>query len=98
MIGSSGNSGGVVVGALVCGIECSGFKSRFILCFFFSFSLVEIFLSSREPFQHGASIACCTSAINVCYSHRVLFPPMGVTGTWPELPERALNINNFASH
>ena len=42
MIGSSGNSGGVVVGALVCGTECSGFKSRFILCFF-SFSLVEIF-------------------------------------------------------
>ena len=56
MIGSSGNSGGVVVGALVCGTECSGFKSRFIL----SFSLVEFFLNSREPFQHGASIACCT--------------------------------------
>ena len=31
MIGSSNNSGGVVVGALVCGIECSGFKSRFML-------------------------------------------------------------------
>ena len=57
MAAAPGNSGGVVVGALVCGIECSGFKSRFILCFF-SFSLVEIFLSSREPFQHGASIAC----------------------------------------
>ena len=35
MIGSSINSGGVVVGALVCGTECSGFKSRFMLCFFF---------------------------------------------------------------
>ena len=31
MIGSSDNSGGVVVGALVCGTECSGFKSRFML-------------------------------------------------------------------
>ena len=33
MIGSSYNSGGVVVGALVCGIECrySGFESRFML-------------------------------------------------------------------
>ena len=29
MIGSSDNSGGVVVGVLVCGTECSGFKSRF---------------------------------------------------------------------
>ena len=38
MIGSSSNSGGVVVGALVCGTECSGFKSRFILCFFFFFT------------------------------------------------------------
>ena len=31
MIGSSDNSGGVVVGALVCGTECSGFESRFML-------------------------------------------------------------------
>ena len=31
MIGSSDNSGGVVVGALVCGTECSGFKSCFML-------------------------------------------------------------------
>ena len=31
MIGSSDNSGGVVVGALVCGAECSGFESRFML-------------------------------------------------------------------
>ena len=33
MIGNSDNSGGVVVGALVCGIasECSGFESRFML-------------------------------------------------------------------
>ena len=32
-IGSSdvNNSGGVVVGALVCGTECSWFKSRFML-------------------------------------------------------------------
>ena len=31
MIGSSDNSGGVVyvVGALACGTECNGFKSRF---------------------------------------------------------------------
>ena len=35
MIGSSDNSGGVVVGALVCGTECSGFKSHFMLRFFF---------------------------------------------------------------
>ena len=31
MIGSSDNSGGVVVGALECGTECSGFKSCFML-------------------------------------------------------------------
>ena len=31
MIGSSYNSGGIVAGALVCGIECSGFKSCFML-------------------------------------------------------------------
>ena len=31
MIGSSDNSGGVVVGALVCETECSGFESRFML-------------------------------------------------------------------
>ena len=66
MIGSSGNSGGVVVGALVCGTECSGLKSRFILGFFFS--LVEIFLCSCEPFHHGASIACCNS--NFYYGRR----------------------------
>ena len=30
MIGRSNNSGGVVVGALVCGTECSWVKSRFI--------------------------------------------------------------------
>ena len=58
MIGSSDNSGGVVAGALVCGTKCSGFKSRFMIDFLFS--LVEIFLSSREPFQHGANIACCS--------------------------------------
>ena len=36
MIGSSDNSGGVVVGAFnfVYGTECSGFKSRFMLSFF----------------------------------------------------------------
>ena len=65
MIGSSDNSGGVVVGALVCGTECSGFCSALNLASyfdFFFFSLVEFFLSScepAEPFQHGASIACC---------------------------------------
>ena len=47
----------VVVGALVCGIKCSGFKFCFVLFFFFS--LIEIFISSCEPFQHGVSIACC---------------------------------------
>ena len=31
IIASSDNSGGVVVGALACGIECSGFKSGFML-------------------------------------------------------------------
>ena len=34
MGGSSNNSGGVVVGALVCGTECSGFNSRFMLLIF----------------------------------------------------------------
>ena len=31
LIASSNNSGGVVVGAIVYGTECSGFKSRLIL-------------------------------------------------------------------
>ena len=31
MIDSSNNGSGVVVGALVCGTECSGFKSHFML-------------------------------------------------------------------
>ena len=31
MIGSSDNSGGVVVGALMCGTECSRFESCFML-------------------------------------------------------------------
>ena len=31
MIGSSDNSSGVVIGGLVCGTECSGFESRFML-------------------------------------------------------------------
>ena len=52
MIGSSDNSGGVVVGALVCGTECSGFESRFMLIVFF-FSLFEIFLSSRRISVHN---------------------------------------------
>ena len=43
MIGSIGNSGGVVIGALECGTECRGFKSRFILCFFFLFHLSKFF-------------------------------------------------------
>ena len=34
MIGRSNNSGGVVVGVLVCGKDCSGFESRFMLIFF----------------------------------------------------------------
>ena len=46
----------IVVGALVCGIEYRGFKSRFMLRFFFRFHL-----SSCKPFQHRASIACCKS-------------------------------------
>ena len=49
MMGSSDNSGGVVVGALVRGIECSGFKSRFILGFFFT---SRNFLSSRGISVH----------------------------------------------
>ena len=47
MIGSSDNSGGVVVGALVCGTECSEFKSRFILCFFFCFTCQNFSKFSR---------------------------------------------------
>ena len=35
MIGSSHNSGVVVVGAFVYGTEYSGFKSCFMRCFFF---------------------------------------------------------------
>ena len=31
MIGSSDNNAGVMVGTLVCGTECSGFKSCFML-------------------------------------------------------------------
>ena len=31
MIGNSDNSGGVVVGAVVCGTECSRFESHFML-------------------------------------------------------------------
>ena len=34
MTGSSDNSSGVVVGALVCETECSGFKSLYALIFF----------------------------------------------------------------
>ena len=49
MIGNSDNSGGLVVGALVCGTECSGFKSRFML----RFSLVEVYLSSRRISVHN---------------------------------------------
>ena len=44
MIGSSDNSGGIVVGALVCGIVVG---SNLVLCLDF-FSLVDIFLSSRR--------------------------------------------------
>ena len=44
MIGSSDNSGGVVIGALARGTECSGFKSCFMIMI--CFSLVDIFLSS----------------------------------------------------
>ena len=44
MIGSSDNSGGVVVGALACGIVVG---SNLAFCFFF-FSLVDIFDSSRR--------------------------------------------------
>ena len=48
MIGSSDNSGGVVVGILVCGTECSGFN----IAFCFDLSLVEIWgwgLGTRLP-------------------------------------------------
>ena len=62
MTGSSNNIGGVVVGALVCGTECSGFESRFMLIFFFS--LVEIFLSSRRMSVHnGIPFLLITSAL-----------------------------------
>ena len=51
MIGSSTNSDGAVVGALACGIECSGFKPCFIFWFFFS--LLEIFVSSHRISVHN---------------------------------------------
>ena len=62
MIGSSDNSGGVVVGTLACGTECSGFKSCFML--------VNIFLSSHRigraiPTQSQYSML---QAIFVCLS------------------------------
>ena len=38
MIGGSNNSGGVVVGAVACRTECSGFKSRLR---FFPFHLLN---------------------------------------------------------
>ena len=41
MIGSSDNSGGVVVGALVCGTECGWLNLA--LCFDFFFHLSKFF-------------------------------------------------------
>ena len=44
MIGSSDNSSGVVVGVLVCEMECSRFKSRSLYALiFFSFHLSKFF-------------------------------------------------------
>ena len=51
MIGSSDNSGGVVVGALMCRTECSRFKSCFILLIFLHFS--KFFLNSRRISVHN---------------------------------------------
>ena len=50
MIGSTDNSSGVVVGALVCRTKCSGFKSCFILGFFI---VLENFPSSRRNSVHN---------------------------------------------
>ena len=42
--------------------KSDGSSLNHTLCFDF-FSLVEIFLSSHEPFQHGASIPCCIAVL-----------------------------------
>ena len=58
MIGSSDNSGGVVVEALVCGIECCRFKSCFIL---FSTSLnlrISVHNVIQKRSGHCALRAC----------------------------------------
>ena len=50
MIGSSDNSGGVMVGALVRGTECSGFKSRFI------YALIVFHLSKFSKFSQAIPV------------------------------------------
>ena len=65
MIGSSDNSSGVMVGALVCGTECSGctIQISFLVCF----KIFQVFAShsSIEPVQHAAP---ATLDINSRYS------------------------------
>ena len=43
MIGSTDNSSGIVVGALVCRTACGGFKSHFIASYLNFFTLLENF-------------------------------------------------------
>ena len=79
MIGSSDNSGDVVVLALVCGTECSGFESCFMLWFF---SLVEIFLSSRRMSVHNeiqyiicwCDCTCSSSVMERSSSNKTALP------------------------
>ena len=52
MIGSSNNSGGVVVGALVCGTECSGFESRFRPYKILYLILIHLFPKNRGGRRH----------------------------------------------
>ena len=65
MISSSDNSSGVMVGALLCRIEYSGFKSRFILRFFFQ---ADHTLSRKKncpkttSWMHSRAIQCKQAA------------------------------------
>ena len=69
MIGSSDNSGGVVVGALACGIVAG---SNLALCFDF-FSLVELENASLWPLgpgnlvcAHGTTILTSSELVGEC--------------------------------
>ena len=56
------------------------------------YSIVEC-CSYSAVFQYTRYPEALCSLQNPRYSHQyICFPPMGVIGTWPELPERVLNI------